>query len=55
MRLSLTYTNRYLSPAALAVAHALLLYDPKKRASASQALQMDYFTREQPRAVMPAG
>jgi hypothetical protein len=42
-------------PAALAVAFALLRFDPARRASAAEALQMPYFTTERPRAQRPAG
>ncbi|CAO1622276.1 unnamed protein product [Parajaminaea phylloscopi] len=39
---------------ALDVIQALLIYDPQKRATARQALEMDYFRVEKPRAVRPA-
>lgn len=55
--LSLTCTarHRFLPPAALAVAFALLRFDPSRRASAAEALQMPYFTTERPRPQRPAG
>lgn len=40
--------------AALDVIQCLLAYDPKRRASASQALKMDYFCKENPRPIRPA-
>ncbi|PWN24966.1 Pkinase-domain-containing protein [Jaminaea rosea] len=43
-----------LSPPALDVAEALLHYDPRKRASAAQALAMPYFTEEAPKPKLPA-
>lgn len=49
-------SNRYkLTPAALDVARALLSYDPRRRASAKEALEMEYFTTELPVAERPAG
>ncbi|CAO1639302.1 unnamed protein product [Sympodiomycopsis kandeliae] len=45
--------TKLMSPAALDLAQALLTLDPACRVSASQALQMRYFTKEKPRAVLP--
>lgn len=44
----------FVPPAALDVAEALLTYDPKKRASASVAKKMAYFTSDAPRPRRPA-
>ncbi|KAK0561188.1 kinase subunit of RNA polymerase II carboxy-terminal domain kinase I [Tilletia horrida] len=43
------------TPEACKVAQALLEYDPKRRASAAEALSMPYFTTEQPGPEVPAG
>ncbi|CEH17388.1 pkinase-domain-containing protein [Ceraceosorus bombacis] len=47
--------SKWLSPAALSVAWALLAYNPARRATASQALSMSYFTHELPKPEVPAG
>ncbi|RUS32532.1 hypothetical protein BC938DRAFT_475147 [Jimgerdemannia flammicorona] len=47
-----TYAEN-LSPGALELLEALLSLDPAKRPSASQALQFDYFTKEDPEACSP--
>ncbi|PWN43172.1 Pkinase-domain-containing protein [Ceraceosorus guamensis] len=53
--LSASMFARWLSPAALSVAWALLAYNPARRATASQALSMPYFTHELPKPEVPAG
>lgn len=45
---------RTMSPGALELLEAMLAMDPEKRPTAEQALQFDYFTKEEPEAVMPA-
>ncbi|KDQ21040.1 hypothetical protein BOTBODRAFT_169704 [Botryobasidium botryosum FD-172 SS1] len=47
--------QKYLSPAALDLAAALLTYNPDKRVSAAQALEAPYFTSELPQAEQPTG
>ncbi|KAE8271696.1 hypothetical protein A4X09_0g646 [Tilletia walkeri] len=48
--------GQYLTtPEACKLAQALLEYDPKLRASAAEALSMDYFTTEEPAPEVPAG
>ncbi|CED82512.1 pkinase-domain-containing protein [Phaffia rhodozyma] len=42
-----------LSPGAMRLAEGLLEYDPVKRTTAAEALQMDYFTTEEPPMQMP--
>jgi len=47
--------DKYMSPAALDLAEALLSLDPKRRPTAAEALsKFDYFTNEQPAACLPA-
>ncbi|KAF9387145.1 kinase subunit of RNA polymerase II carboxy-terminal domain kinase I, partial [Podila verticillata] len=47
--------EKYMSPAALDLAEALLSLDPKRRPTAAEALsKFDYFTNEQPAACLPA-
>ncbi|BGP50149.1 kinase subunit of RNA polymerase II carboxy-terminal domain kinase I [Rhodotorula kratochvilovae] len=45
--------SKYLSPAGLDVADALLALDPARRPTADEALRMAYFTTEDPRPEMP--
>jgi CTD kinase subunit alpha len=45
--------KKWMSPAALDLALHLLHYDPKRRATATEALASPYFTEEQPEARIP--
>ena len=47
--------SRWLSPAALDLAQALLAYNPKRRMTAAQALEASYFLSEEPGPEMPTG
>ncbi|KAH7105565.1 Pkinase-domain-containing protein [Auriculariales sp. MPI-PUGE-AT-0066] len=47
--------ERWMSPAGLDLAEALLTFNPKKRVTAAGALRMPYFTTEEPQAEMPSG
>jgi CTD kinase subunit alpha len=44
---------RYLTSPALDLAESLLAYDPAKRATAAEALEFPYFTKELPAAEQP--
>lgn len=48
------YVSSLLSPGALELLEAMLSMDPKKRPTAAEALEFDYFTKEEPAAVPPA-
>ncbi|KAI7882921.1 Pkinase-domain-containing protein [Lichtheimia hyalospora FSU 10163] len=46
--------EKTMSPGALELLEAMLSMNPEQRPTAEQALQFDYFTKEEPEAVMPA-
>lgn len=50
-----TLFQKWLSPAALDLAEHLLAFDPRKRATAAQALEAPYFNQEEPAAELPTG
>jgi len=49
------FFHKWLSPAGVDLAQSLLLYDPEKRITAADALQVPYFHTEEPQEELPVG